>query len=50
MSMKNFRNNVNEKVNENAYYSDDKDIKIEHIEYCTIFIHTDKKENTSDLE
>lgn len=50
MLMKNFRNKVNKKVNENVYYSDNKDIKTEHIKYCTVLIHTDKKENTLDLK
>jgi len=50
MSTENFRNNVSEEVDENAYYSDNEEVKIGHVEYCAVIMHTDNEVNTFSLD
>ena len=50
MLTKNFRNNTDEEIDENAYYSDDEEVKIDCVEYCVIIMHTDNEDNTFSLD
>ncbi len=50
MLMKNFRNNTGEEVDKNAYYSDDEEVKIDRVEYCTVIMHMNNEVNTFSLD
>jgi len=49
MSTKNSSNNAGEEVDEDAYYSDDEEVKIGRVEYRAVIMHTDNGVNTSGL-
>ncbi len=50
MLTKNFRNNVSEEVDENAYYLNNKEVKTGCVKYHAVIMHTDNESNTSDLD
>jgi len=49
MLTKNFRNNTGEEIDENVYYSDNEEVKTDHVEYCAVIMHTDNEGNTFNL-
>jgi len=50
MLTENFKNNISEEVDKNAYYSDNKEVKTGRIEYCAVIMHTDNEDNTFSLD
>ncbi len=50
MSMKNFRNNTGEEVDKNAYYLNNKEVKIDCVKYRAVIMHTDNEVNTFSLD
>jgi len=50
MLMKNFKNNTDEEIDKNAYYSDDEEVKTDHIKYHVIIMHMNNENNTFSLD
>jgi len=50
MSTKNFRNNTGEEVDENVYYSDNKEVKTDHVKYHAVIMHMNNEGNTFNLD
>jgi len=50
MLTENFKNNTDEEIDENVYYSDNEEVKTDCVEYCVIIMHTDNKSNTFSLD
>jgi len=50
MLTKNFKNNTDEEVDKNAYYSDDEEVKTGHIEYHAVIMHMNNEDNTFSLD
>ena len=48
--MKNFRNNMSEEVDKNAYYLNDEEVKTDRVKYHVIIMHTDNEGNTFSLD
>jgi len=50
MSLKISNDNMIEEINKNTYYLNDKEVQSDHIEYCTVIMHTDDENNTFDFD
>jgi len=50
MLTENFRNNVGEEIDENAYYLNNKEVKTGCVEYCVVIMHMNNKGNTFSLD
>jgi len=48
--MKNFRNNTDEEIDENVYYSNNEEVKVDRVEYHAVIMHTDNEVNTFSLD
>jgi len=48
--MKNFRNNISEKIDKNAYYSDDEEVKTGCVKYHAVIMHINNENNTFSLD
>ena len=45
MLLKILNDNTVEEINENTYYSDNKEIQSDCVKYCAVIMHTDDKNN-----
>jgi len=50
MLMKNFRNNMSEEIDENAYYLNDEEVKTDRVKYHVVIMHMDNESNTFSLD
>ena len=50
MLTENFKNNIGEEVDENAYYLNDKEVKTGCVKYHVIIMHMNNEGNTFNLD
>ena len=50
MLTENFRNNTDEEIDKNAYYSDNEEVKTDRVRYCAVIMHMNNEDNTFSLD
>jgi len=50
MLTENFKNNIGEEVDENAYYLNDKEVKTDCVKYHAVIMHMNNENNTFSLD